>query len=100
MSYYEKKITTIVGLFTKSKAPTKICLILGAVAAMAFTQRGCLYRFMGRDKEAAEDLEKASDLGSQFARHVLVEMNPYAALCNNMLSSVMQKCREGKQPFC
>ncbi|CAG2065649.1 unnamed protein product [Timema podura] len=63
----------------------------GRSGCQALCQRALLYRKEGRDDEAREDLQRAAALGNQFARSQLVEMNPYAALCNAMLHSVMSK---------
>ncbi|CAJ0957804.1 unnamed protein product, partial [Mesorhabditis belari] len=46
---------------------------------------------------AKADYEKAAALGSSFAKMQLVALNPYAAMCNKMLSEVMQNLREGKE---
>ncbi len=75
-------------------------LYVGDVAAMALTQRGCLYRLLGDKESAVADLEVAAHLGSSFASRVLVQMNPYAALCNDMLTSMMTKCATGDQLYC
>ncbi|KAF6210020.1 hypothetical protein GE061_015775 [Apolygus lucorum] len=63
----------------------------GKAGCQAFCQRALLHRRNGRDSEAKEDFTKAAQLGSQFARHQLVEMNPYAAMCNQMLNDMMEK---------
>merc|ERR1711862_232144 len=59
----------------------------GRAAKQAFVQRGLIHRRNGNDEQAKKDFEKASDLGSEFAKVVLVEMNPFAALCNKMLKT-------------
>lgn len=56
-------------------------------------QRGLLRRLAGQDDDAREDFEKAAELGSEFARQQAVALNPYAALCNKMLSEVIGKLR-------
>jgi hypothetical protein len=43
----------------------------------------------GSDVAARRDLEEAAALGSRFAKLRLVEMNPYAAMCNQMLQQAM-----------
>jgi len=45
----------------------------------------------GHDDLARLDFEVAAKLGSHFAKMQLVELNPYAALCNQMLHDVMGK---------
>nr|CAD7423260.1 unnamed protein product [Timema monikensis] len=63
----------------------------GRSGCQALCQRALLYRKEGREDEARVDLQKAAAQGNQFARSQLVEMNPYAALCNAMLHNVMSK---------
>jgi len=48
------------------------------------------------DEEAREDFTHAAGLGGQFAKQLLVAMNPYAALCNQMLADVMGRLRAGE----
>ena len=62
----------------------------GRSGCQALCQRGLLYRRLGRDDQAREDFEKAAKLGSGFARTQLVALNPYAALCNQMLAKVFE----------
>lgn len=65
----------------------------GRTACHGLVQRGLLRRLAGQDDDAREDFEKAAELGSEFARQQAVALNPYAALCNKMLSEVMGKLR-------
>ncbi|KAI2653923.1 Tetratricopeptide repeat protein 36 [Labeo rohita] len=65
----------------------------GRSACQALVQRGLLLRLSGRDEEARVDFEKAAALGNEFARQQAVILNPYAALCNRMLSEVINKLR-------
>ncbi|KAG5844303.1 tetratricopeptide repeat protein 36 [Anguilla rostrata] len=65
----------------------------GYTACQALVQRGLLLRLACRDEEARVDFERAAALGSEFARHQAVLLNPYAALCNRMLSGVINKLR-------
>jgi hypothetical protein len=39
----------------------------------------------GNEEAALEDFKAAAGLGSGYAKSMLVEMNPYAAMCNAML---------------
>jgi hypothetical protein len=39
----------------------------------------------GDEEAALEDFKAAAGLGSGYAKSMLVEMNPYAAMCNAML---------------
>lgn len=65
----------------------------GQAACQALVQRGLLRRLACQDDEARADFEKAAALGSAFARQQAVALNPYAALCNKMLSEVINKLR-------
>ncbi|KAF5292717.1 hypothetical protein FQR65_LT11185 [Abscondita terminalis] len=51
----------------------------------AYCQRGLLNRKENRIDAARDDFNHAAKLGSFFAKNQLVELNPYAALCNQML---------------
>jgi hypothetical protein len=50
----------------------------------------------GDDCGSLEDLKRASNLGSQFAKTRLIELNPYAAMCNAMMTEMMTKIRRGE----
>ncbi|XP_067451387.1 tetratricopeptide repeat protein 36 [Thunnus thynnus] len=65
----------------------------GRTACQALVQRGLLHRLACQDSEARADFEKAAALGSEFARQQAVVLNPYAALCNKMLSEVINQLR-------
>lgn len=65
----------------------------GPTARQALVQRGLLHRLTCRDDEARKDFQRAAALGSEFARQQVVALNPYAALCNKMLSQVINKLR-------
>ncbi|XP_050675943.1 tetratricopeptide repeat protein 36 [Leptidea sinapis] len=58
--------------------------------ALALCQQGVLLRKRGADEDARRAFSEAAALGSSYARKQVVEMNPYAALCNQMLSQVMK----------
>ncbi|GLH01596.1 Tetratricopeptide repeat protein 36 homolog [Gryllus bimaculatus] len=60
----------------------------GRSACQALCQRGLIFWKGGLTDEAKKDFEAAADLGSQFAKAQLVKLNPYAALCNQMLQTV------------
>ncbi|XP_067422495.1 tetratricopeptide repeat protein 36 [Emydura macquarii macquarii] len=63
----------------------------GCVACQCFVQRGLINQLQGHEDDARQDFERAASLGSAFARHQLVLMNPYSALCNQMLLEMMRK---------
>jgi len=62
----------------------------------ALCQRGILKRLDGNPEGALEDFKQAACLGSPFAKQMVVKMNPYAALCNQMLADVMHKMKNGE----
>ncbi|CAJ1064996.1 tetratricopeptide repeat protein 36 isoform X1 [Xyrichtys novacula] len=66
---------------------------IGRTACQALVQRGLLRRLTCQNDEARADFEKAAALGSEFARQQAVVLNPYAALCNKMLTEVINKLR-------
>ncbi|XP_055691363.1 tetratricopeptide repeat protein 36 homolog [Lutzomyia longipalpis] len=63
----------------------------GRTGCRALCQRGLLRRKNGDDDGARSDFKSATNLGSKFAHGQLIEMNPYAALCNQMLRDAFQK---------
>ncbi|CAG12805.1 unnamed protein product, partial [Tetraodon nigroviridis] len=65
----------------------------GRTARQSLVQRGLLRRLSDQEADARADFEKAAALGSEFARKQAVILNPYAALCNKMLSEVINKLR-------
>ncbi|NXU52073.1 TTC36 protein, partial [Turnix velox] len=65
----------------------------GRAACQSLVQRGLLRRLQGREDEARSDFERAARLGSAFARSQLVLLNPYSALCNQMLGQMLQQLR-------
>ena len=68
----------------------------GKAACQAYTQRGLLKKLHQDEESALTDFKKAANLGGQFAQQQVVAMNPYAALCNQMLGEVMLKLRTGQ----
>ena len=50
----------------------------------------------GDDCGSLEDLKRASNLGSEFAKARLIQLNPYAAMCNAMMTQMMKKIRQGE----
>merc|ERR1712192_344520 len=67
----------------------------GKAGCNALCQRGVLLRKEGRDDDAMENFKTAAENGSGFAKAMLVEMNPYAAMCNAMLKNVFTALQEG-----
>merc|ERR1712083_61146 len=68
----------------------------GRSGSSALCQRGVLNRQEGRDDDALNDFKAAAAEGSGFAKSMLVEMNPYAAMCNAMLKNVFTSMAEGR----
>ncbi|KAL0972679.1 hypothetical protein UPYG_G00193320 [Umbra pygmaea] len=66
---------------------------VGRTACQALVQRGLLLKLSCLDDQARADFQKAAALGSEFARKQIVLLNPYAALCNRMLTEVIGKLR-------
>ncbi|XP_016999368.2 tetratricopeptide repeat protein 36 homolog [Drosophila takahashii] len=56
-------------------------------------QRGVLYRKLDNLDAARADFGAAAELGSKFAREQLVEINPFAALCNQMLRQAFDQLK-------
>ncbi|NWR67380.1 TTC36 protein, partial [Bucorvus abyssinicus] len=65
----------------------------GHTACQSFVQRGLIHRLQAREDEARRDFEHAVQLGSAFARQQLVLLNPYSALCNQMLCEMLGRLR-------
>ncbi|XP_075579482.1 tetratricopeptide repeat protein 36 isoform X1 [Pelecanus crispus] len=65
----------------------------GRAACQSFVQRGLIHRLQAREDDARRDFERAARLGSTFARRQLVLLNPYSALCNQMLCEMLGRLR-------
>lgn len=63
----------------------------GRVAKHAFAQRGLLRKLKSLDDLALQDFQAAADLGCEFSRIYVAKHNPYAALCNEMLSKAFSQ---------
>ncbi|CAG9856450.1 unnamed protein product [Phyllotreta striolata] len=61
--------------------------------SLAHCQRGILHRKFERTELARKDFEISAKLGNKLAKNQLVLLNPYAALCNQMLRQVMDKLK-------
>ncbi|XP_053547327.1 tetratricopeptide repeat protein 36 [Bombina bombina] len=66
----------------------------GLAGRQALVQRGLLCRLQGDNEAARKDLQRAAEQGCSFAKQQLVLLNPYAALCNQMLRDMIQKLKE------
>ncbi|XP_065594398.1 tetratricopeptide repeat protein 36 isoform X2 [Cyrtonyx montezumae] len=65
----------------------------GRAARQSLVQRGLIRRLQNREDDARRDFQRAARLGSGFARQQLVLLNPYSALCNQMLSEMLGRLR-------
>ncbi|XP_053308460.1 tetratricopeptide repeat protein 36 [Spea bombifrons] len=72
----------------------------GFVGQQALVQRGLVLRLQGQEEESRKDLQRAAELGSEFAKRLLVQLNPYAALCNRMLRDMIQNLSEPNSQRC
>lgn len=61
----------------------------GNVGSNALCQRALINYLNGQNEEALEDLKSAAEQGHPLASKLLVQLNPYAALCNQMLSQMI-----------
>ncbi|CAD5115804.1 DgyrCDS4746 [Dimorphilus gyrociliatus] len=68
----------------------------GKAACQAFTQRALIRKLQGNDDGAICDFKSAAGLGSDFAKSQVIAMNPYAALCNQMLGEMISKLKKGE----
>lgn len=55
----------------------------------ALCQRGIIHRKLNNVDAARDDFNESAKLGSKFARQQLVGLNPYAQLCNRMVSKLL-----------
>lgn len=55
----------------------------------ALCQRGIIKRKLNDTESARDDFNEAAKLGSKFARQQLVDLNPYAQLCNQMVKQLL-----------
>eukprot|EP00076_Gallus_gallus_P029404 XP_015153480.1 tetratricopeptide repeat protein 36 isoform X1 [Gallus gallus] len=65
----------------------------GRAVCQSLVQRGLIHRLQAREDDARRDFQQAARLGSAFARRQLVLLNPYSALCNQMLSEMLGRLR-------
>lgn len=90
----------LTGNVESAKSDLEMALVksseVGPAACQAFIQRAMIRRLEGDDDGCRADFSKAADLGSKFAKQQLVNLNPYAALCNTMLSEMMCKIKRGE----
>lgn len=68
----------------------------GLAASQAYCQRAMLHQLNGNCEDGENDFRAAAALGNAFAKSQLVSMNPYSALCNQMLGEVFSRVRNGE----
>ncbi|KAK4873868.1 hypothetical protein RN001_013228 [Aquatica leii] len=78
-------LTKAISLGSRNEEQRTLC--------QAYCQRGLLYRKDDQVDLARDDFGKAAKLGSVFAKNQMVELNPYAALCNQMLRKAFQNLK-------
>ncbi|XP_017491775.1 PREDICTED: tetratricopeptide repeat protein 36 homolog [Rhagoletis zephyria] len=71
----------------------ELCIKTPRTKCTALCQRGVLYRKQSNLDAARKDFEEAAQLGSSFAKTQLVEINPFAALCNQMLRQAFDQLK-------
>lgn len=64
------------------------------ILKQAYTQRGLIRRDCGNTKEAEDDFRMGAKYGNKFAKAV-VRSNPYAQLCNDIVSIAMSELNGG-----
>lgn len=84
------------GAFTDLNTAIELARENSKVRALAFTQRGSIYKLRGQTEEANSDFQIAADLGNPVAKQETILSNPYAALCNQMLCQVMNDTKAGR----
>lgn len=55
----------------------------------ALCQRGIIRRKLNDVSGARDDFNESAKLGSKFAHQQLIELNPYAQLCNQMVTKLL-----------
>ncbi|NXF33236.1 TTC36 protein, partial [Nyctibius bracteatus] len=83
----------VAGALRDLEAAIRLSRGRGRAACQSFVQRGLIHRLQAREQEARRDFERAARLGSAFARRQLVLLNPYSALCNQMLCEMLGRLR-------
>lgn len=54
-----------------------------------------LLRRDGQEDDALRLFERAAGLGSEYAKSMMVQLNPYAAMCNKMLKNIFRALETG-----
>ncbi|XP_075630856.1 tetratricopeptide repeat protein 36 isoform X2 [Balearica regulorum gibbericeps] len=83
----------VAGALRDLEAAIRLSRGCGRAACQSFVQRGLIHRLQAREEDARRDFERAARLGSAFARQQLVLLNPYSALCNQMLCEMLGQLR-------
>ncbi|NWY89550.1 TTC36 protein, partial [Loxia curvirostra] len=88
-----QRLPSLPGALQDLDAAIRLSRGCGRAACQSFVQRGLIHRLQARDEDARRDFERAARLGSAFARQQLVLLNPYSALCNQMLCEMLGRLR-------
>ncbi|KAL7752491.1 hypothetical protein RI367_002025 [Sorochytrium milnesiophthora] len=67
------------------------------VLKQAYTQRAVVYKAMGQTERSLADFQRGAQYGNSVARVAAVKENPYAQLCNSIMSEVMGNYTKGVQ---
>lgn len=71
---------------------------LRQVARQAYCQRALIHLLEENRELGLKDMQRSAQLGNRFARAYMAKMNPYAALCNQMLQDMFQQCTTSSRP--
>ncbi|KAM9255706.1 tetratricopeptide repeat protein 36 [Cariama cristata] len=83
----------VAGALRDLEAAIRLSRGCGRAACQSFVQRALIRRLQAREEDARRDFERAARLGSAFAQRQLVLLNPYSALCNQMLHEMLGRLR-------
>lgn len=61
------------------------------VARQAYCQRALIHLLKENKEIGLKDMQRSADLGNRFASAYMAKMNPYAALCNQMLQDMFKQ---------
>ncbi|KAJ6224381.1 hypothetical protein RDWZM_002926 [Blomia tropicalis] len=61
------------------------------VARQAYCQRGLIHLLRENREQGINDMKLAAEMGNGFAKSYIAKLNPYAALCNQMLKEMFEQ---------
>ncbi|KAJ3273762.1 Tetratricopeptide repeat protein 36 [Terramyces sp. JEL0728] len=91
------QVYRILGETDKALQDIKVAIKYGGPATLkqAYTQRAVIHKNAGEEAEAEKDFAKGAQYGNEIAQ-AMVKNNPYAKLCNQMVSEAMAKLAKDK----